>query len=111
MPTLLTNVRCWGKSGHRNSRALRLLLTHERHRYEGRNMHLEYRWAAGDLERTRRFAQEIVDLKPDLIVVHSTPAVDAVRKLTTTIPMVFTLIADPLGSGFAASLARPGGNM
>ena len=74
-------------------------------------MHLEYRWTAGDLELTRRFAQEIVDLKPDLIVVHSTPAVNAVRKLTTTTPMVFALIADPLGSGFAASLARPGGNM
>ena len=83
----------------------------ERGWYEGRNMHLEYRWTAGDLERTQRFAQEIVDLKPDLIVVHSTPAVNAVRKLTTTTPMVFALIADPLGSGFAASLARPGGNM
>src|SRR5580765_6293782 len=45
----------------------------ERGWYEGRNIHLEYRWTAGDLERTRRFAQEIVDLKPDLIVVHSTP--------------------------------------
>jgi putative ABC transport system substrate-binding protein len=78
---------------------------------EGQNIQLDYRWTAGDLERTRRFAREIVDLKPDLIVVHSTPAVNALRELTTTTPMVFALIADPLGSGFAASLAHPGGNM
>ena len=83
----------------------------ERGWHEGRNIHLEYRWTAGDLERTRRFAKEIVDLKPDLIVVHSTPAVNALRELNITTPMVFALIADPLGSGFAASLARPGGNM
>jgi ABC-type uncharacterized transport system substrate-binding protein len=78
---------------------------------QGQNIHLDYRWTAGDLEKTRRLAKEIVDLKPDLIVVHSTPAVQALRDLTTTIPMVFTLIADPLGSGFARSLAHPGGNM
>jgi putative ABC transport system substrate-binding protein len=77
----------------------------------GRNIQLEYRWTAGDLERTQRLAKEIVDLKPDLIVVHSTPAANALRELTTTTPMVFVLIGDPLGSGFAASLARPGGNM
>src|SRR6476659_915682 len=77
----------------------------------GRNIQLEYRWTAGDLERTQRLAKEIVDLKPDLIVVHSTPAANALRELTTTTPMVFALIADPLGSGFATSLARPGGNM
>jgi putative ABC transport system substrate-binding protein len=78
---------------------------------EGRNIHLDYRWTAGDLDRTNRLAKEIVNLKPDLIVVHSTPAVNALRQLTTTTPMVFALIADPLGSGFAKSLARPGGNM
>jgi putative ABC transport system substrate-binding protein len=82
----------------------------ERGWHEGRNIHLDYRWTAGDLDRTQRMAKEIVDLKPDLIVVHSTPAVDALRRLTTT-PMVFALIADPLGSGFVATLARPGGNM
>jgi putative ABC transport system substrate-binding protein len=78
---------------------------------EGRNIRLDYRWTAGDLDRTRRLAREIVDLKPDLIVVHSTPAVNALRQLGTTTPMVFALVADPLGSGFAASLAHPGGNM
>jgi len=78
---------------------------------EGRNIRLDYRWTAGDLDRTRRFAKEIVELRPDLIVVHSTPAVQALRQLTTTTPMVFALIADPIGSGFAASLGHPGGNM
>jgi putative ABC transport system substrate-binding protein len=78
---------------------------------EGRNLYLDYRWTAGDLDRTRLFAKEIVELKPDVIVVHSTPAVNALRQLTTATPMVFVLIADPIGSGFVASLARPGGNL
>ena len=78
---------------------------------EGQNIQLEYRWTAGDLDRTQRLAREIVELKPDVIVVHSTPAVNALRQLTNTTPMVFALIADPLGSGFATSLARPGANM
>src|SRR5215831_3009435 len=78
---------------------------------EGHNIHLEYRWTAGDFDRTSRFAKEIVDLKPDVIVVHSTPAVEALRQLTSNTPMVFVLIADPIGSGFVASLAHPGGNL
>jgi putative ABC transport system substrate-binding protein len=78
---------------------------------EGRNIRLDYRWTAGDLDRTRLFAKEIVELKPDVIVVHSTPAVSALHQLTSATPMVFVLIADPIGSGFVASLARPGGNM
>src|SRR5580704_10231036 len=78
---------------------------------EGQNIHLDYRWAAGDLDKTRRFAQELVALKPDIIVVHSTPAVKALRELTSTTPMVFVLIADPIGSGFVASLNHPGGNL
>src|ERR1700710_1098938 len=75
---------------------------------KGRNLQLDYRWTAGDLDRARIFAKEIVELKPDLIVVHSTPAVKALRQLTTTIPMVFVLIADPIGSGFVQNLAHPG---
>src|ERR1700760_1069921 len=54
----------------------------------GRNVQLDYRWTAGDPDRAELFAKEIVELKPDLIVVHSTPAVKALRQLTTTIPMV-----------------------
>jgi putative ABC transport system substrate-binding protein len=72
---------------------------------------LDYRWTGGDVDRTRVFAREIVELKPDAIVVHSTPAVKELRQLTSTIPMVFVLIADPLGSGFVASLNHPGGNL
>jgi putative ABC transport system substrate-binding protein len=78
---------------------------------ESRNIHLDYRWTEGDLGRTQRFAKEIIELKPDIIVVHSTPAVAALRQLTSTIPMVFVLIADPIGSGFIASLAHPRGNL
>jgi putative tryptophan/tyrosine transport system substrate-binding protein len=74
-------------------------------------IHLDYRWTAGDLDRTRRLAKEIIELKPDVIVVHSTPAVNALRELTSTTPMVFVLIADPIGSGFVASLAHPGGKL
>jgi putative ABC transport system substrate-binding protein len=77
----------------------------------GRNLQLDYRWTAGDPERAELFAREIVELKPDLIVVHSTPGVKALRQLTTTIPMVFVLVADPIGSGFVQSLAHPGGNI
>ena len=76
-----------------------------------RNLQLDYRWTAGAPERAQLLAKEIVELKPDLIVVHSTPAVKALRQLTTTIPMVFVLIADPIGSGFVQSLSHPGGNI
>ena len=78
---------------------------------KGRNLQLDYRWTAGDPDRALLFAKEIVELKPDLIVVHSTPAVKALRQLTTTIPMVFVLIADPIGSGFVQNLSHPGGNI
>ena len=78
---------------------------------DGQNIHLDYRWTEGDPARTQLLAKEIVDLKPDIIVVHSTPAVKALRQLTSTTPMVFVLIADPIGSGFVTSLAHPGGTL
>jgi len=78
---------------------------------EGRNIHLDYRWTAGDPDQAQQFAKEIVALKPTVIVVHSTPAVKALRQLTSTTPTVFVLIADPIGSGFVTSLAHPGGNL
>jgi putative tryptophan/tyrosine transport system substrate-binding protein len=84
---------------------------HELGWVKGRNLALDYRWTAGDPDRTQRLAKEIVELKPDLIVVHSTPAVKALRQLTTSIPMVFVLIADPIGSGFVQNLSHPGGNI
>jgi putative ABC transport system substrate-binding protein len=76
---------------------------------EGHNVHLDYRWTAGDPDRTLLFAKEIFDLKPDIIIlVHSSPAVAALRQLTSKIPLVFVLIADPIGSGFVESLSHPG---
>jgi putative ABC transport system substrate-binding protein len=78
---------------------------------DGHNIHLDYRWTAGDLDRTRQFSKEIVELKPDVILAHSTPVVTAPRQLTSTTPVVFVLIVDPIGSGFVTSLAHPGGNL
>src|SRR5215472_4348199 len=79
--------------------------------WTGNRIHLDYRWTGGDVDRSRLFAREIVELNPDAIVVHSTPSVKELRQLTSTIPMVFVLIADPIGSGFVASLNHPGGNL
>jgi putative ABC transport system substrate-binding protein len=76
----------------------------------GQDLHIEYRFAAGDASRTRAFAEELVGLGPDLIVGHSTPVVTELVRATLTIPIVFVVVADPVGDGFAASIARPGGN-
>jgi len=76
----------------------------------GQDLHIEYRFAAGDANRMRTFAGELVGLRPDLIIGHSTPVVTELVRATRTIPIVFVVVADPVGSGFAASIARPGGN-
>ncbi len=78
---------------------------------EGRNVVVEYRWAAGDLNRMGVFAKELVDFQSDVIVAQSTPSVAALRRETKTMPIVFVNVADPVGSGMVASLARPGGNV
>jgi len=78
---------------------------------EGRNIRIDYRWAAGDLDRIRAYAAEIVGLAPEAILGASTPVLAALRKETQTIPIVFTGVSDPVGVGFVASLARPGGNL
>ena len=78
---------------------------------EGRNIRLDYRWAAGDSDRIRGYAAEIVGLAPEAILGASTPVLAALRKETQTIPIVFTGVSDPVGVGFVASLARPGGNL
>jgi putative ABC transport system substrate-binding protein len=77
----------------------------------GQNLRIEYRFAAGDSRRMQAFAKELVVLKPDCILGHSTPVVIALMRATRTIPIVFVSISDPIGSGFVASMARPGGNM
>jgi putative tryptophan/tyrosine transport system substrate-binding protein len=77
---------------------------------EGSNLRTEVRWGAGDADKIRSFAKELVDLRLDVIVGQSTPVVTALVRETQTIPIVFVNVADPIGSGFVVSLARPGGN-
>jgi ABC-type uncharacterized transport system substrate-binding protein len=77
---------------------------------EGRNIEIDIRSAAADVASMKRFAKELVALQPDLILTQSTPAAAAMLEQTRTIPIVFVLVADPVGSGFVASLPRPGGN-
>jgi len=78
---------------------------------EGRNLRTDTRWwIATDPESTHRFAKELVALQPDLILSQTTPTTAALLQETRTIPIVFAILADPVGSGFVASLARPGGN-
>lgn len=78
---------------------------------EGRNLVIERRFAGGKQERLPQLAAELVQLKPDLIVTGANPVIVAVRQATSTIPLVMTGSSDPVGSGFIASLARPGGNL
>jgi putative ABC transport system substrate-binding protein len=76
----------------------------------GRNISIEVRWAAANPELMKRFADELAALQPDVIFVTSTPGTGAMLQATRTIPVVFVLVADPIGSGYVTSLARPGGN-
>jgi putative ABC transport system substrate-binding protein len=77
----------------------------------GRNVQIEYRWGTADPDQTARNAKELIDLKPDVIVGATTPGVAALLRETSTIAIVFMQVADPLGQGFVANLARPGGNI
>jgi putative tryptophan/tyrosine transport system substrate-binding protein len=79
---------------------------------EGSNLRIELRWSAvDDTDRVTTFAKELVDLRPDAILSESTPVTAALVRETQTIPIVVVIVSDPIGSGFAASLARPGGNV
>jgi putative tryptophan/tyrosine transport system substrate-binding protein len=79
---------------------------------EGRNIGIDYRWAVpDDAEARQRFAKEIVAQQPDLILTQNTPNTAALSQLTRTIPIVFATASDPVGSGFVAGYARPGGNV
>jgi putative ABC transport system substrate-binding protein len=79
---------------------------------EGRNIRIDTRWAtARDAELRQRFAKELVALQPDLILSHATPTTTALLQQTSTIPIVFATVSDPVGSGFVASFPRPGGNV
>ena len=78
---------------------------------DGRNLRMEVRWGGGDVNRTRTFAKELVALQPDVILAQGTPGTAALQRETRTIPIVFVVVADPVGPGFVAGLPRPGGNI
>jgi putative ABC transport system substrate-binding protein len=78
---------------------------------EGSNLRIELRWGAGDTDKIGTLAKELVELRPDAILSVTTPVTRALARETQTIPIVFVNVADPIGSGFAASLAHPGGNI
>jgi putative ABC transport system substrate-binding protein len=78
---------------------------------EGSNLRIELRWSAADPDKIRTFAKELVDLRPDVIFGQSTPAISALARETRTIPIVFAGVTDPIGAGFVANLAHPGGNI
>jgi putative ABC transport system substrate-binding protein len=77
---------------------------------EGRNVRFEIRWAAGDPDRTRTGAAELVSLMPEAILVNGSSAMDAMQRATSTVPVVFVVVPDAVGAGYVDSLARPGGN-
>jgi len=78
---------------------------------QGRDVMIDFRYGAGDADRNRTFAKELVGLNPDVILANSTSSTAAVQRETKTIPVVFVTVSDPVGSGFVASLPRPGGNI
>jgi len=78
---------------------------------DGRNLRMDVRWAGDNVDQMRMFAKELVDLQPDVILAHTTPATAALQPETRTIPIVFVAVSDPVGAGFVTSLPRPGGNL
>jgi putative tryptophan/tyrosine transport system substrate-binding protein len=78
---------------------------------EGRNIHMDFRWSGGDAARANTYAAELVRSMPDVIIANSTLCLKAVRNETSTIPIVFVVVGDPVGQGFVSNLAHPGGNI
>jgi putative ABC transport system substrate-binding protein len=78
---------------------------------EGRNFHVEFRWAKGNYERFPKLVAELLAAKVEVIVTAGTPASQAVKRATTTVPLVMVAVGDPVGTGLVPSLARPGGNI
>jgi len=76
----------------------------------GRNVRIDYRWSAGDPDRIRKDAMELVALAPDVILATGTPVTSALQQAGLSVPIVFAQVPDPVANGFVASLARPGGN-
>jgi putative tryptophan/tyrosine transport system substrate-binding protein len=78
---------------------------------EGENLRIDWRWTGGDSKLFDRYAAELVALGPDVLLAQSSPSVAALRKATSTIPIVFTMVTDPVDQGFVENLAHPGGNV
>jgi putative ABC transport system substrate-binding protein len=78
---------------------------------DGSNIQIDIRWAAGDVDRLANLAKELIDLRPDVVLAVTTPAVNAIVQLTRSIPVVFTQVTDPVAQGLVATLARPEGNI
>jgi len=78
---------------------------------DGRNVRIDYRWSAGDADRLRKLAMELIALGPDVVMAFTSAAVAPLRQVTSTVPIVFAVVADPVGAGYVESLARPGGNV
>jgi ABC-type uncharacterized transport system substrate-binding protein len=78
---------------------------------EGHNVRIDQRWGGGDAERARKYATELVALGPEVILASGDHSVVASQQATRTLPIVFTLVSDPVGTGYVETLARPGGNM
>ena len=76
----------------------------------GRNLRIDYRWGAGDYERFRAMAAELIELNPDVILAQGSSTVTALQKTSGTVPIVFANVTDPVGSSLVATMARPGGN-
>ena len=77
---------------------------------DGANLYIDYRWSAGNVERIRRYAAELVALSPDVILAYGGSVVGPLQQVSRTVPIVFTEVVDPVAAGFIKSLARPGGN-
>jgi putative tryptophan/tyrosine transport system substrate-binding protein len=78
---------------------------------DGRNLRMDLRWTGGDINRIRAVAQELVDLRPDVILSPTTPVTAAFQRETRAIPIIFVMVSDPVGEGFVASVPRPVGNI
>jgi putative ABC transport system substrate-binding protein len=77
---------------------------------DGRNVKIDYRWPAGDADKARKYAAELVALAPDVILSFGSPNMTPLLQATRTVPIVFVAVVDPVGAGFVDSLSRPGGN-
>jgi putative ABC transport system substrate-binding protein len=78
---------------------------------EGRNLVIEWRWSGGDITQTNQYAEELVRLAPDVLLANGTPATVALKQATSTIPIVFAAVNDPVAQGFIPSMGHPGGNI